>query len=83
MTIQHSWTNKALFCAATLLGYQSQVLGAAPQPKNKANYEEFETAFAPTLLEWEPYEVTTFDGWTITVFRVFREKGGPKIPLLV
>ena len=37
-----------------------------------------------TGLNWEPYEVTTSDGWNITVFRVYGDSTDPeKLPVVI
>ena len=57
---------------------------AALAQEDKANYEHFAAMVAKTGWNWEPYQVTTEDGWNLTLFRIFGdETDETKVPLVV
>ena len=57
----------------------SLIATAVLAQEDKANYEVFSREFSDISgLNWEPYQVTTSDGWNLTVFRITGDEINPE-----
>jgi len=54
-----------------------------PTPLPKKDFPQFGAYFAESGLNWEPYETTTYDGWVLRVFRVYKEIDPSLTPLVI